>query len=59
MKMYVYRSVFRTILYEAIKQREKFEKEVWEYTEDAVHLAMMREMLVKIESGESTIHLRD
>jgi hypothetical protein len=59
MKMYVYRSVFRTILCEAIEQREKLEKEVWEYTEDAVHLAMMREMLVKIESGESTIHLRD
>lgn len=47
------------ILYEAIQAREKFEREVWKYTRDSNHLAVMREMLAKTEREESTIHLRD
>lgn len=47
------------MLYEAICEREKFEREVWHYTRDSTHLAVMREMLAKTEQEESAIYLTD
>lgn len=57
--MEISRLTFRTMLYEAIQAREKFEREVWEYTRDSAHLSYMREMLAKTEFEESTIYIRD
>lgn len=57
--MEIYRSTFRIMLYEAIQQREKFEREVWKYTRDSIHLAVMREMLAKTETEESSVYLKD
>lgn len=57
--MEIYRTTFRTMLYEAIRQREEYEQKVWKYTRDSAHLASMREMLAKTEQEESTIHLKD
>jgi hypothetical protein len=57
--MEVSRLTFRTMIYESIRAREKFEREELGYTMDSAHLAMMRQMLEKTEYNESTIHLRD
>jgi len=57
--MEISRLTFQTMLYEAVRQREKFEREVWGYTRDSGHLAIMREMLAKTEQEESTIYLKD
>lgn len=57
--MEIYRNTFRMMLYEAIQEREKFEREVWEYTWDSGHLATMRELLEKTEQEVSTIYLKD
>ena len=57
--MEINRSSFRSMMYEAIRQREHYEKEVLAYTRDSCQLAVMRELLAKTESAESIIYLRD
>lgn len=56
--MELYRSTFRTILYDAIQERERVERQMG-YTGDSIQLAVMREMLKKTEYEESTIYLKD
>jgi len=57
--MEIYRSTFRQMLYEAIKQQERIEKFQLRYTSDSAYLAAMKELLAKTEHEESVIYLKD
>jgi len=57
--MEIYRSTFRMMLNEAIKQQERIERYQLRYTSDSAYLATMREMFDKTESEDSIIYLKD